>query len=197
MTNAVKHIYRQLDGLGIYALDGSSLVDCELLAYDAAFAVLEELLEEIRLQAMIQTSTGEGLRAHERLVGLGQREGLSDDIRRDLILYRLSVAPFDFTAEGMVRSMRAAGLDGQLTEHSPEERITVRSNAFIDRFEDLDSLKARLSEMLPAHLDWEFDTGYLTWDMFDSREVVWDRWDGLDFTWDMFDVDGHNILKFT
>jgi hypothetical protein len=184
----------QLDGLGIYALSGGTLVERELAAYDVAFTLLEELLAEIRRDAFPQTSEGEALALYESLVGLGLRRGLTVEARRALILYRLSIAPMDFTLEGMTRSLKAAGLDAEVAEGSPEERLIIRSNVFLDEFEDLDAVKERISQMLPAHLDWEFDTGYLTWDGLEAADVDWDGWDALNFTWDEFDVDGHNIF---
>lgn len=195
LSTAAAGLYRALDRLRLYKLDGGTLVDSELHSYDAAFSRVERLLGEVEKQAFVQTADGEGLIAHERMVGLGERPGISPEIRRALVLYRLSVAPFDFTAEGMKRSLKAAGVDAELIENYPEESVTVRSNQFLDEFDGLDSLKARISEMLPAHLDWEFDTGLLTWDMFDGKGIDWNRWDAIDFTWDMFDIDGHNLLQ--
>jgi hypothetical protein len=110
------------------------------------------------------------------------------------VLYRLAVAPLDFTVAGMARSLLAAGVEAAVLENWPEESVTVRSNRFLDTFDGLDSLKERLSAMLPAHLAWEFDTGLLDWDLFDQKDPTWNAWDAADFTWDMFDIDGHNLL---
>jgi hypothetical protein len=194
MTKATEGLYTALAPLGLYALRTNSLIDRELLAYDAAFAVLEGLLDQIEKQAFIQTADGEGLAAHERMMGLGAKPELLPAARRNLILYRLAVAPLDFTAAGMARSLLAAGVEAAVLENWPEESVTVRSIRFLDTFDGLDSLMESLSAMLPAHLDWEFDTGILDWDLFDQKDPTWDVWDTADFTWDMFDIDGHNLL---
>jgi hypothetical protein len=194
MTKATEGLYEALAPLGLYALHADSLIDRELLAYDVAFAVLEGLLDHIEQGAFIQTADGEGLAAHERMVGLGTKPGLLPETRRSLVLYRLAVAPFDFTAAGVERSLLAAGVEAQVLENWPEESVIVRSNRFLDTFDGMDSLTEGLSAMLPAHLDWEFDTGLLDWDLFDQKDPSWNGWDTADFTWDMFDIDGHNFL---
>ncbi|MDR2931791.1 MAG: YmfQ family protein [Oscillospiraceae bacterium] len=194
MGQSSENMQAALLSTGLYSLGEGSLVAAELDAYDAAFSIIEALLRDMEAQVFVQTATGDALAAHEKLVGLGVRAGLPDESRRDLVCYRRSVAASDFTLQGMLRSMRAAGLDAAITEHSPEERLTVQSNSFIDAFDGMDAVKARLSAMLPAHLDWEFDTGVLTWDMFDAKDPNWDAWDAIDFSWDIFDIDGHNLF---
>jgi hypothetical protein len=194
MTKATEGLYAALAPLGLYALHTDSLIDRELLAYDVAFAVLDDLLDQIEKQAFIQTADGEGLAAHERMMGLGAKPELLPEVRRDLVLYRLAVAPLDFTAAGLERSLLAAGVEAVVLENWPDESVTVHSIRFFDTFDGLDSLMERLSAMLPAHLDWEFDTGILDWDLFDQKGPTWDAWDTADFTWDMFDIDGHNLL---
>ena len=193
-SRAGQGLYEDLGRLDMYRLRQNSLIDSELLAYDTAFWVLEQLLAEIENQAFVQTAEGQALIDHEMLVGLGERRHVSLENRRHLVIYRRSLAAYDFSPEGIVRSLRAAGLEAELIENSLQEAVVIRSHLLIDDFEDLDSLKARISAMLPAHLDWEFDTGVLTWDMLEELLDSWDRWDGLAVTWDMFDIDGHNIL---
>jgi len=193
MSKVKTGLVRSLEETGLYKLGRGSLIDNELAAYSAAFSVVEELLAGILKQAFVQTSDGDGLAIHEKLVGLGGRGHLPPGPRREMVLYRLAVAPWDFTVPGMVRSMKAAGIDAEIIENRATESISIISNVFLDEFDGMDNLRARLSEMLPAHLDWEFDTGSLTWDMFDGRDPDWDRWNSLDFTWDDFDIDGHNM----
>jgi len=131
---------------------------------------------------------------HENLTGLGERSKNSIENRRELIKYRRSIAASDFTQAGMLRSINAAGINADIVEDYGNEFIMVKSNVLIDVFDDMDEMRARLSEMLPAHLEWDFETGNLTWDLFENCEADWDRWDSEDFSWDMFEVNGHNIF---
>lgn len=187
-------LYSLLAPLRLYKLEGNSLVDCEIMAYEAAFSILEELMEEIRRQSFVQTAHDQGLVMHEKLVGLQERGGVSLQSRRELVLYRLSTSPFDFTPTGMVSSVRAAGMDAEIIENYAEESLTIISKRLIDEFLDLDAVKASLDTMLPAHLKAEYDIGVMTWDMFDEWDGSWDAWDDKNFNWSTFDMDGHNIF---
>lgn len=187
-------LYERLEPLRLYALRRNSLIDCELAAYETAFSMLEAGLEDIRAQAFVQTATGGGLKLHEKLVGLQERPGLSLETRRALVLYRRSIAPFDFNLEGMLGSIRGAGMEAEIIENYAGESLKIISRNLIDDFADLDSVKASLTTMLPAHLECEFDIGFLTWDMFDDKAVDWDDWDALDFTWEQFDIDADKLF---
>lgn len=188
-------LYERLLPLKIYALNQNSLIDCELAAYEVAFSMLEQAMDEIRADAFVQTATGAGLELHEKLVGLHERPGVALDVRRDLILYRQSVAPFDFNLSGMLSSIRAAGLEAEIIENYAGESLRIISRNIIDDFYDLDELKAAVFIMLPAHLEAEFDIGFMTWDMFDGYGVTWNDWDAGDFTWEQFDIDADKLFS--
>lgn len=194
MSRCLTRMVEALRPLGLYRLENGSLVDRELAAYEAAFAVAEELLAEIRRQAFVQTAEGEALSRHEKLVGLAPRPELDDETRRTLVLYRLGVAPLDFTLEGMRGSIRAAGMEAELDEDFSGEALTVRCAEMIDPSLDLDRLKAGVQTVLPAHLLTEFDIGNLTWDMLEATGVEWDGWDREDMTWNEFDINGHKLF---
>jgi len=189
-----ENLYTLLEPLGLYRLRRDSLVDAELQAYLVALGWLEQMLEELRAQAFVQTAYGEGLLRHEKLVGLQERPGLDTDSRRRLVAYRLSTSPYDFDLKGMGSSVMAAGMEASITENFPDESLTIVSKRLLDDFADLDAVKASVETMLPAHLKAEYDIGVMTWNMFDKAGPTWDEWDGEDFTWSHFDLDGHNIF---
>jgi len=180
--------------LGVYRLSQNSLIDCEIAAYESAFEMLEELIAKILSQSFVQTSEGSGLSKHERLVGLQERPNMSLESRRELIIYRLSTSPFDFTHSGMVNSVRAAGLDAEIIENYAEESLTLISKRLIDEFLELDGVRANVDTMLPAHLIALYDIGIMTWYMFDLWDGRWTEWDSKDFTWAQFDLNGHYIF---
>lgn len=188
-------LYERLAPLKLYALNQNSLIDCELAAYDVAFSMLEQSIREILADAFVQTASDAGLAMHEKLVGLHERSGVSLDARRALVLYRKSVAPFDFNLNGMLGSLLAAGLEAEIIENYDNESLKIISRNIIDDFYDLDALKASVFTMLPAHLEAEFDVGFMTWDMFESYSVIWDDWDSIDFTWEQFDIDSDKLFS--
>jgi hypothetical protein len=177
-----------LAGLRLYNLSEGSLVSAELAAYDAAFLVIEELLGQLRRDSFVSTAEGEALRRFERLVGLPEREERGDSGRRELILYRMSIAPFDFTPEGMLRSVRAAGVEASLTEDPANERLVIHSLGLIDPTLTHETAVNRLEKLVPAHLDWDLDFGFTDWTKFDRLGYTWEQLDGLDFDWDHADV---------
>ena len=190
----LERLYAHLAPLGLYALHSGGYVDSELAAYAVGLDRVRQAIETLKKQAFVQTASGEGLAMHERLVGLLVRNGSDLAARRELVLYRLAVAPFDFNRAGMIGSIRAAGMDADIEEDTENERLRILYKRLLDDFLDMDSLRARLDTMLPAHLETEFDIGVCTWEMLEAAGVTWDIWDNADFTWDEFDVDGHTIL---
>lgn len=188
-------LYTRLEPLKIYALRQNSLIDCELAAYETGFSMLFDALDEILAQSFVQTATGDGLILHEKLVGLHERANVSLETRRSLVLYRRSIAPFDFNLSGMISSILAVGMEAGIIENYRDESLKIVTKALIDDFFDLDSVKASLFTMLPAHLEAEFDIGFMTWDMFDSYGVSWDEWDDVDFTWEEFDIHADSLLN--
>lgn len=195
MSRALEGIYRALAPLRLYRLEENSLIDRELAAYEAAFAPVEKRMEEAGRQGAVQTASGEALARHERLVGLTPRLTLEEKTRRELVLYRMGAAPFDFSREGMLSSIRAAGMEAEIREDPAGEEIAVRCLGVIDATLDLDSLKAGVRTVLPAHLPAEFDFGELTWEMLEETGITWDDWDGADMTWTEFDLNGIGINK--
>ena len=188
-------LYERLEPLRVYALRQNNLIDCELLAYETAFSVLEDLLLQISTQAFVNTATGDWLSMHEKLVGLQERPGLDLETRRALVIYRRSIAPFDFNLSGMKNSILAAGMEAEIIENYQSEMLTILSKRLIDDFFDLDSVKESLYTMLPAHLEAEFDIGFMTWEMFEGYNISWDNWDTYDFTWEQFDIDADKLFE--
>ena len=185
----------RLEPLRLYALRRNSLVDRELAAYEAAFDALRSFLVDTVSAAFVQTAAGDALAMHEKLVGLQPRPGLSDEVRRSLVIYRRGIAPFDFSLAGMVNSIRAAGMEAEIICDPAGEKLTIRSLNLIDDFLDLDSVKQSLYTMLPAHLEAAFDIGFMSWDMFEQADVTWDAWDAKDFTWEQFDLAADKIFE--
>ncbi len=181
-------LYTKLEPLKLYALRQNSLVDCELKTYETELLHAQKKLKELLAAAFVQTADAAGLLRHERLVGLGDRPEIDLETRRELVLYRRSVAPFDFNLNGLVNSILAVGMQAELIEDCAGEKLTVISRRLLDRFLDLDSVKQSLFTMLPAHLEIIFDVGHMAWDMLDAKDCAWDDLDGLGRTWEEFDL---------
>lgn len=191
---ALDNLYEALEPLRLYALHTHSLVDRELAVYGKALSGVEELAADLMRQTFVQTATEEDLARHEKLVGLVERQNAQLDARREMVLYRMGVAPQDYTVAGLTASIRTAGMVARLEEHPREESLLVHCQELLDQSVDLDWLKREVAAMLPAHVEFQFDIGVMTWDLFDTGDVSWDHWDATGMTWTEFDIHGHEKL---
>jgi hypothetical protein len=185
---------RKLEPLKLYSLGAGSLVAAELAAYETALGDLESRLKNALAQAFVQTATDEGLTRHELAAGMKPRPELDPARRRALVLYRKSVAPFDYNLSGMLNSIRAAGMHADIIQNYAEESLAIVSHGLIDTFLTIEDAKASLAKMLPAHLETVLDMGGITWEMLEQRVSDWGFWDSRDFTWEQFDIDMGNIF---
>jgi hypothetical protein len=193
-SNSIGSVIENLAALRLYNLRSGSLVHAELAAYDEVFILLEEMLAGILRDAFVQTAQGEALRRFETLVGLPARSDVSAANRRELVIYRMSVAPYDFTAVKMLNSVRAAGVEAEIIEDAQNERLHVNSHALIDPTLTIELARERLEALLPAHLEWELDFGFTTADDFDSLDLTWNELDAFDLAWQEADTFFSNLV---
>ncbi len=193
MTTAFEGMLNTLGPMKLYDLSEGSLIWCELAAYEAGFSVIREKLEKLWADSFIQTCTQERLAQWERLLRLPSRSSASLENRREIVGYKLAVAPGDYYLEGMTRSIRAAGLDAQIVEDPPMGPLTLTGASSAGGFDSLDQMKRHVYAMLPAHLEVILDIGSLTWLLFDLKNLSFSHLDSLDFTWEWFDLHGEEL----
>lgn len=186
----MQRLAQHLAPMKLYQLSQNSLVTAELAAYEAGFALVEALFQQVKDNCFIQTCAKERLIQWEKLLLIPSSENISEQSRREILLYRLAVAPGDFYAEGMERSIKSTGVDATIIEHPPLGKLTIVFNFVFGQYENLDSVKRQIYSILPAHLEAEFDIGGLTWAEFDQKNYSFADLDTKDFTWQWFDVNG-------
>lgn len=194
MTKSVALCYRLLRPLRLYSLVGGTLVDAELAAYDAGFALAEGGLDELEAESFVQTAAGYGLALREEMMQLWLRPQSGPEKRRELLLHRLSVTPNAYSVAGLTGSVRAAGLNAQVLEDIANGRIRIIEDGYIGDFETVDALKEDVRRMLPAHLEADFEIGNFTWDQFAAADVTCAECDAKDVTWSKLDLDGEAIF---
>lgn len=151
-------------------------------------------MQALEARAFIQTAATEDLASYEALVGLQHLSHLSKDARRQMVIDRLSLAPYDFTVSKMSHILHTVGLEAQVTEHRDKESLTITVRDTIDPQLNMDQVSERLHSMLPAHLEWTLVYGTLRWNMLDQQLQHWNHWDRIDFTWDTFDTKGETLF---
>lgn len=84
------------------------------------------------------------------------------------------------------------------SSYSNGEVDVIEDNAnyrFIIKFVGVKGIPANMAdltltieEIKPAHLAFEFEFTYLTWNEFDNYSKTSDEWDNLNLTWDEFET---------
>jgi len=177
MTSLEK-LYEMLAPLRLYALGRGSLIDAELAAYGAGFAIVEDALRRAESAAHISFADGGALDLHEAAVGLPNRAGVCDQVRRELILRRLG-GPFPATRAGTEEALGSCGLiDPQIEERDGALLVSVAGIAPGMTADQAWELALRV---LPAHLP-VFALGQ-SWDEWDGAAKTWDERDALQRSW--------------
>ena len=147
---AAEHMAQVLRGTGLYTLDGDTLVDAELAAYGAGFALVEEAFEELLGELFVETATGYGLDCWERLFRpRASTAGTAQ--RRASLLARLGISGAAHTLAEYGALLPGAGIAGTLSEDGEGGLLVTGSPAGVPEEE----AKGELDRLLPAHLSWE------------------------------------------
>lgn len=187
--SALSSMKDKLAATGLYRLDEATLADAELKAYAAGLEPVYTLLDELERECFLPTATGWGLDLRERLFGL-KRSALPAADRRRMLAYRGAVTANDFNSESIARAVTAAGMETTITEDIPGKRIYLNCRKILDETKPKAQLIAEATQFLPAHLEAQFDFGYVTWDYIDGQDRTFDQMDGKNFTWDTIDQIG-------
>lgn len=144
-------------------------------------------LNETIDQCFIDTATSL-LSRHESIYGLQVDVGKSDGFRRERI--KAKIRGIGTVTKEMVKDVAASYSNGEV------EVIEDTANyRFIIKFVGVKGIPANMADLIitineikPAHLAFEFEYTYITWNEFDSYNKTWAEWDGLNLTWDEFEV---------
>ena len=111
--------------------------------------------DELLLQLDPRTATW-GLRFWEDALGLAVDESKETEQRRSLIVGKLQGRAT--TTPALIQSIaeRVLGVDIEVGEIFPEDRVEIRFDAPNRLPSGLDDLKVLLDEIMPAHLAWDY-----------------------------------------
>lgn len=175
-------LYRLLAATRLYPLAGDNPVDWELEAYLAGFALVEERCRRAWEDLFLQTCGQERLRQWERLLDLPHHPAAPLEARRQTVLLRLAVGPKDSTRSGIHRSLRAAGMEAEVTEDTAAGTLSVR---LLDLGSHNSASAAALEgqKMMPAHLEVIFELGGPGWDDHYLWNKTWEYTEALEMDW--------------
>lgn len=180
-----EEMYCILKPLGIYSLDDETVVKKELLTYAHG---IDSCCNEIRTlsdEMFVQTARGCGLDLYEWLFGYGGA-GVSENERRERLLYKFSRLPHDFTVSGMQRALNSIGFAGTVTELCGEETLMLGKINGSEAPKDYTKFIDGIYAILPAHLRISFDIAAPTWDEFDAWGKSFAQLDSAAVTWEFY-----------
>lgn len=184
--NSLDSMKDKLRTLGLYTLDGSTIIDAELSAYQAGLEPFYRNLEEAKREFFIGTSEGWGLARRENMIG-PEKKDLEVQARRDILLSRFAITGSDFTREAIERAVVASGFEVSITERPSEGKIQINCIRILSNLTEQESMKEAAGEFLPAHLLWDFDFGTLLWDRVDEMDLTFEEMDSKDLCWEEID----------
>lgn len=137
-------------------------------------------------QCFINTAT-DLLSRYEEIHGIQIDVSKSDVFRRERI--RAKIRGIGTVTKQMIEDTAASYSNGEveIIEDNENYRFIVKFVGTLGIPANMEGLTQTLEEIKPAHLDFEFEFTYLTWDDFDSYNKTWDEWDNLNLTWDEFE----------
>ena len=181
-------MYRDMAALGLYDLDGVTLVRAEMRAYQYGFQVLQELTEGLRGDWWPPHCAQERLEQWEEILGLPLRPRATLEQRRETVRALLSLGAGDRTPAGAERCLAAAGIRGRVEEDYPNQRLLVTVERFGEEYDSIYDCMDRARSLLPAHLTVEFEFGGPDWTAWEEQNPTWGAFDAADRTWQEMDA---------
>lgn len=178
---------RLLAPLRLYVLGGGGLVDCELKAYSAGFAMLRELIAETRRASALQTAEGDDLALYEMAVGLPPRPGVEPEKRRALVAGWRGLS--GGSVNRILAQLEACGLVNPTVTEGEDRALTVTVIGVAEGISPEEAWRLA-ADVLPAHLPAGGPPA--PWDELDSQERSWESWDAPGKSWTLWELTGVN-----
>lgn len=160
----LQSLQKRLQETGVYRADGTTLVDCELSSYAAAFQPVLNQYDELLRELALETAESYGLTMREQLVGRSFAH-LPLEVRRESIRACLSVRPGDCTKESLERLLSSVGIVCTITEEPETASLLVTVTDVSNLLNPTQtSVQEIVLQYLPAHrlIRWDFSALEIT-----------------------------------
>lgn len=185
-------MYRDMTALGFYNLDGSTLVRGEMRSYQYAIQVFQELIDGISGGWWPMDCTEARLAQWEEVLQLPPRPRATLEQRRQTVLQLLALGEGQRTPAGIEAALEAAGITGAVTEDFENRRLLVTVERFGEEYDSIYQCMERARQLLPAHLEVEFEFGGPDWTQWEAAAGTWGEFDAADLTWQQRDCPQEN-----
>lgn len=137
-----------------------------------------------------------GLTSWECFLGIQYDPQKSDELRKSVIKAKLNRN--DTFTKDFVKKLALSYENGDVDVIEQNDKyeflIIYKSVKGIPpNFQDFINA---VNELKPAHLNFDWQLNYITWDAFDSYDKTWDQWDALDLTANQLEVYSENGSQF-
>ena len=175
-----------LGPLGVYRLDRESLSGAELYALGAGLDAVAARLDRVERESVTATAEEEGLRRREDLF-LHRPVASSAQERRDAIAALLQIDGDSLTPGAINRAIRGCGLPARAVETGPN-KVRVEFPGQAGGLAELAQAEEMILDLLPCHLEVEFQLQYLTWALCHKGGYTWEYVEGQGYTWRLFQL---------
>lgn len=181
-------MYRDMTALGFYNLDSNNMIRGEMRSYQNGIQVLMELIDGIGGGWWPPDFAADRLAQWEELLRLPPRPRATLDQRRQTVLALLSLGDGQRTPAGALKLLAAAGIQGTIQEDFENQRLVVMVERFGEEYDSIYQCMDRARQLLPAHLEVEFEFGGPNWDEWEAAAGSWSDFDAADLTWQQRDL---------
>ncbi|MBR5774366.1 MAG: hypothetical protein IKY44_05890 [Clostridia bacterium] len=175
--SVLKQMKDMLAPLGIYSLDDSSLVVCELSVYAQELEKLHDSLATLLRELFISTAQSYGIEKIEELFQR-VRPDLTLQERRNRIGRYMTLSNTDFSHSSIEGQLTLAGAVSDLVQG--EDSVSFPSLIASTDIRQVAEQLSMIEDIIPAHLGIEVGI----------ESMSWDEMDGLDFNFGTFDKMG-------
>ncbi|MNH83620.1 hypothetical protein D3C87_451820 [compost metagenome] len=165
----------------------SRIVNHLLQRESAELIHYHEQVQDVLNQFFVDTATW-GLAKWEEICGIPVQENKPADQRRSLIKSKLrgsGTVTVD-VIKNVVDSFQNGEVDVKENFADYEVVVTFMGRRGIPP--NLDDVKAAVREIVPAHLNVNYQFTYLRWEELDKAELTWDELEALHKNWDQLEV---------
>jgi len=181
--------------LGIYKLNGGSLIESELTSYAAGLDRLESALQELQTECFAVLAEGYGLSEMENAFNIWPKAE-ETIARRNLIMGYMSLSPSDCTMAAIKNQLLLHGIDAEITENPTDESLTITCVGYSGPFVDSNKLLLRIVDVLPAHLKLYITLKLGTWSFWDSRNMYFRLLDYKNQSWNQIEEFGNCLAEY-
>lgn len=120
----------------------------------------------------------------EKIFGLEIDVSKSNEFRRERI--KAKIRGQGTTTKQMIVDVASSFSNGEVEviEDFPNYKFKIKFVGVKGIPANLTDLTITINEIKPAHLSFEYEFTFVTWNEFDSYNKTWNEWDGLNLTWD-------------